>query len=102
MYGQFRGPGTGTSDSILARVSNGEYINTAASVRYYGSQLFDDLNRMRIPKFAGGGPVSGEFMGAGQPASQVNVNVVQNYPQTVDPLKDLREQSENLVAGLWG
>lgn len=101
-YGQFRGPGSGTSDSILARVSNGEYINTAASVRYYGSQLFDDLNRMRVPKFSGGGPVNYGGDSGGQMGNQVNVNVVQNYPQTVDPLKDLREQSENLVAGIWG
>jgi TP901 family phage tail tape measure protein len=98
MYGQFRGPGSGTSDSILARVSDGEYINTAAAVRYYGTELFDDLNRMRVPRFAQGGPVSGSSGGAG---NQVNVSVVQNYPQTVDTLDKLREDSEMLVAGLW-
>ena len=55
--GQFRGPGTGTSDSMMARVSNGEYINTANAVRYWGSDVFDSLNRRQMPQFAAGGPV---------------------------------------------
>jgi hypothetical protein len=58
-----RGPGTGTSDSILARVSNKEYINRAAAVRKYGVGLFQALNSLRLPKdfikgFAQGGQVS--------------------------------------------
>lgn len=58
--GLIRGPGTGTSDSILARVSQGEHIARAKAVDYYGSGLFDDLNSMRIPResipgFAPGG-----------------------------------------------
>jgi TP901 family phage tail tape measure protein len=57
--GRFKGPGSGTSDSILARVSNGEYINTAATVRHYGADFFDALNRRQVPKFAEGGNVGG-------------------------------------------
>ncbi len=48
--GRVRGPGTATSDSILARLSNGEFVNRTASVRYYGTQLFDALNNLRIPR----------------------------------------------------
>ncbi|MES2845642.1 MAG: hypothetical protein V4747_11485 [Pseudomonadota bacterium] len=48
--GRVRGPGTGTSDSIVARLSNGEFVNRTASVRYYGAELFDALNKMRIPR----------------------------------------------------
>lgn len=98
-YGQFQGPGTGTSDSILARVSNGEYINTARAVRYYGSQLFDDLNRMRIPRFATGGMIGGAA--AGGAGTVVNATVNQYYPTTQDPIRKLKEDAEAVIAGIW-
>ena len=41
--GPVRGPGTGTSDSILARLSDGEYVNTAKTVGSLGTSLFDKL-----------------------------------------------------------
>lgn len=48
--GRISGPGTGTSDSIPAMLSNGEYVLRAASVRKldarYGSGWIDYLNRM--------------------------------------------------------
>ncbi|MEN6385004.1 MAG: hypothetical protein ABFD79_07370, partial [Phycisphaerales bacterium] len=56
--GQAEGEGTGTSDSILARVSNGEYINKAETVKKYGVGFFEALNNNKIPKFADGGAVS--------------------------------------------
>ncbi|MEU3665743.1 phage tail tape measure protein [Streptomyces virginiae] len=46
--GAVRGPGSGTSDSILARVSNGEYVIKAASVRRYGVAMMDQLNAGRL------------------------------------------------------
>lgn len=49
--GQVQGPGTGTSDSILARVSAGEYIVPAAIAKP-NLALLDSL-----PRFAVGGPV---------------------------------------------
>jgi hypothetical protein len=55
--GLLRGPGTGTSDSMLARVSNGEYVVNAASARQF-LPLLQSINRMRLPRFATGGPVS--------------------------------------------
>lgn len=57
--GMLRGPGTGTSDSILARVSNGEYVVRAAAVNHYGANLLNRINSMSIPRFAGGGQVGG-------------------------------------------
>jgi hypothetical protein len=43
--GYVRGPGTGTSDSIPARLSNGEYVLRAAVVGQEGMRpLLDDLN----------------------------------------------------------
>lgn len=55
--GSIRGPGTGTSDSILARLSDGEYVVRAAAVRKYGLQTLHDMNNMRMPGFASGGLV---------------------------------------------
>ena len=42
--GYITGPGTGTSDSIPARLSNGEYVIRASSVSRAGVALLDDLN----------------------------------------------------------
>lgn len=52
--GYITGPGTGTSDSIPAYLSNGEYVMRAAAVSRYGTHMFDSLNAMH---FAAGGPV---------------------------------------------
>ncbi len=73
--GMVRGPGSGTSDSILAWLSNQEYVVNARAVSHYGPALFAALNAMRLPKdfigrFAMGGlarSVSGNrFAGGGQ------------------------------------
>ena len=55
--GQISGPGTGTSDSIVARVSNGEWIVRKAAVDFYGSRHLAALNAMALPRFAVGGSV---------------------------------------------
>lgn len=55
--GHVRGPGSGTSDSILARLSNGEYVLRAAAVRKYGVAMLDKLNGLSMPGFASGGLV---------------------------------------------
>lgn len=48
-YGLYQGPGSGTSDSIPAMVSNGEYINTAATVARLGVGFFQKLNQGGSP-----------------------------------------------------
>lgn len=55
--GYISGPGTGTSDSILARLSNGEYVMKAAAVDAYGTDLLDRMNNLQMPKFSSGGAV---------------------------------------------
>ena len=55
--GHITGPGSGTSDSILARLSNGEFVVRAAAVRAYGADMFERLNNMQFSGFAMGGPV---------------------------------------------
>lgn len=46
--GWIRGPGSGTSDSILARLSNGEYVIRAAAVSHYGPALLNQLESPRV------------------------------------------------------
>lgn len=71
--GYVSGPGTGTSDSIPAYLSNGEYVLRAPAVRHaeqhWGSGFLDDINQLKTPsrrqKFASGGLVGGGGGGSG-------------------------------------
>lgn len=54
--GLIAGEGTGTSDSILARLSNGEYvINAAQTARYL--PMLQAINNGTLPRFQSGGAV---------------------------------------------
>ena len=56
--GLLQGPGTGTSDDILARVSNGEFVLRAAAVKKIGLARLNHLNLYgSLPQFAEGGLV---------------------------------------------
>ncbi|MBA5956235.1 tape measure protein [Pseudomonas lactis] len=55
--GLINGPGTGTSDSIFARLSNGEYVMSADAVRMFGTGVLDQMNAGLIPAFATGGGI---------------------------------------------
>lgn len=57
--GRISGPGTGTSDSIPAMLSNGEFVIKASSVSKYGQGFLEMLNSGNLPKFATGGLVGG-------------------------------------------
>ncbi|MDQ7982171.1 phage tail length tape measure family protein [Paraburkholderia sp. SARCC-3016] len=65
--GSIVGPGTGTSDSIPAMLSNGEYVINAASTKKYRS-LLESINSGRTSHFASGGAV-GAVSGASTPAN---------------------------------
>jgi len=56
--GLIRGPGSGTSDSIISRVSNGEFVVRAAAVNKYGVDFMEAVNRGALPGFASGGKVT--------------------------------------------
>lgn len=66
--GYVTGPGSSTSDSIPARLSNGEYVLRASAVKALGVGFLNKLNQVRkgpqvrsggfIPAFANGGQVS--------------------------------------------
>jgi hypothetical protein len=44
------GPGSTTSDSIIARLSNFEYVIRAAAVKFYGVDFMHAVNALRLPK----------------------------------------------------
>lgn len=77
--GYVAGPGTATSDSIPARLSNGEYVMPADTVRHFGRDFMDGIRAMRpqreapVARFAEGGYVQG---GQGTGAGVRVVNVV--------------------------
>lgn len=69
--GYIQGPGSGTSDSILAKLSNGEFVVRAAAVNYYGPGYFSALNKMTLPRYADGGLVG--VQGAGGAVTIVRI-----------------------------
>lgn len=100
-----RGPGSGTSDSILARVSNGEYINTDQAVDYWGVGVFEALNRFQVPRFAMGGFAAGGLAPAGvggRPVTLVLGNsrfALSGAADVVGQLEKAARQSQMLSAG---
>jgi hypothetical protein len=46
--GYVSGPGSSTSDSIPAKLSNGEYVIQANAVQHYGTDFMNALNRMQV------------------------------------------------------
>lgn len=76
--GPIDGPGSTTSDSILARLSRGEFVIKAAAVQNYGMGLFHALNNMQLPGFASGGLVASPVRaggGAAQGSSTLNLSI---------------------------
>jgi TP901 family phage tail tape measure protein len=53
--GYISGPGTPTSDSIPAMLSDGEYVIKASSVNKFGQNFLDAINAGRLPGFKLGG-----------------------------------------------
>jgi TP901 family phage tail tape measure protein len=78
------GPGTGTSDSIPALISNGEYVIKAAAVQRYGVGMFDRLNAMR---YASGGLAGFTYTPTGQPILGGPGDAKQRYDQEIEDLK---------------
>lgn len=96
--GLVRGPGTGRSDSIPARLSNGEYVVNAAATRR-NLPLLEAINSKGATKFADGGLASPSVVmpNLSQPAANtpaapaVNVslsfNVQNGTPEAVEKLR---------------
>ena len=92
--GLISGPGNGTSDSIVARLSNGEYVMTAAATRMFGTGLLDQMNAGRIPAFASGGPVL-SIPSISSRASSSPVRQESTEAATIAELRALRDEIRN-------
>jgi hypothetical protein len=55
--GFVRGPGSGTSDSIMARLSNGEFVLNAGSVSRLGVGFLQGLNNFALGGLVGAPPI---------------------------------------------
>ncbi|MFL4947476.1 phage tail tape measure protein [Streptomyces sp. MMS24-I31] len=82
--GPVAGPGTGTSDSIPALISNGEYVIKAAAVQRYGVAMFDRLNAMR---YASGGLAGFTYTPSTQPVLGGPSDAKTRYDNAVQALK---------------
>jgi hypothetical protein len=71
------GPGSGTSDSIPARLSNGEYVINSKTVGKFGKGFFDGLNFGNVLKFQEGG-----FVGTPQISTSLNLGTPQTANET--------------------
>jgi hypothetical protein len=80
------GPGSGTSDSIPAMLSNGEYVIRAQSVQAIGVPMLDKINKLAgggmvsydIPKMSSGGRVrfnEGGLASSGSTLYNINVEL---------------------------
>ncbi len=63
--GLVSGTGTGTSDSIPARLSSGEFVVRAAAVGKYGVDFFNSLNQMQSAPTPSFGSISQQSSGGG-------------------------------------
>lgn len=101
--GLVRGPGTSTSDSISARLSDGEFVMNAKAVKRWGVSTLEAMNSNEQgppQKFARGGFVSrigkrsadaiGSFRGDGEGFGDTRINATFNFPNATNA-REIRE-----------
>lgn len=95
--GHVTGPGTGTSDSIPARLSNNEFVTRAAVVTQPGALGFlDDFNRRGMVALNDYGVARHSTGGlAGVPAPSYPAPVLPNGGQPADPSTNLSSTLKN-------
>lgn len=93
--GLITGPGTGTSDSILRRLSNGEYVMTADAVAKLGVPYLDALNYGNGASAAPAAPIS-RVGGTTPQASAPVINL--NYYGTQQPTVEQQQNMMNALA----
>lgn len=104
--GYISGPGTGTSDSIMARLSNGEFVMTADAVKRIGASNLDAMNNgasvHSMTRFASGGLVGSVVAPAATAAGGSNVSLTVQTSDgagglTAEDARWLQGQLKNLV-----
>ncbi len=92
--GLITGPGTGTSDSIPARLSNGEFVIPAKKVAEFGSGFFEGIrngavNALDLGVGAGGGRTAIPSVNLAAAAPKVNVQSAQPKVIVVNSQEEL-------------
>jgi hypothetical protein len=117
--GHIRGPGTATSDSIPAWLSDNEFVIQAAAVDYYGPDRLHAINTMRLPReqvrgyadggyveqpqrFAAGGLVDQLASQRQQMAAAPSVNVTTPATPVNVSLKGSSREEMTMFAGIVG
>lgn len=109
--GYVSGPGTGTSDSIMARLSNGEFVVNAAATKRNRALLEAINSNERVSVAGGGGSVvstqsSGSTQAPVVTQPNVTVNLIEDRSRagTVDQRTgdDGQLQIDAFVADIWG
>ncbi|WP_110955214.1 tape measure protein [Anaerosinus massiliensis] len=97
--GSVVGPGTGTSDSIFAKLSNGEFVVKADAVKKVGTRFLERVNNgdihnlhFSLPKFAKGGYV-------GRAGSQGMSNAMESFTANLSTGMSPRLNVNNYVDG---
>ncbi|UEP33718.1 hypothetical protein LL998_10880 [Burkholderia ambifaria] len=97
--GHVSGAGTGTSDSIPAMLSNGEYVvNAASTAKYRG--LLESINSGQMSHFATGGYVggdSGDSSSSGDGGGNVNIHVQGGGGWSAEDLKAMQAHMQAFV-----
>lgn len=97
--GYISGPGSGTSDSVPAWLSNGEFVLSAAAVSRLGVPFLNALNRGQAPHFAEGGYVGGGSGGSSAPAV---VNIYNETGQKVSAKKtETKFDGKSYITSIW-
>ncbi|MFI7293952.1 hypothetical protein [Streptomyces sp. NPDC050121] len=99
--GRIRGPGSGTSDSILARVSNGEYVIPADRVRQYGQNMFDAIRAGKLSSARATPAPTASALGVGntRTAPVVNMTYAPQINLTNTGVLGSKRELENWLSG---
>jgi len=101
--GKVRGPGTSTSDSVPAMLSNGEFVIRAAAVRRYGAGMFAALNALSLPAqrlTTGAAPSTTALeVGNTRAAPVVNVTYAPQINLTNSGVLGSKRELENWLSG---
>ena len=104
--GMISGPGTGTSDSIPAYLSNGEFVVNAKSASAFGYGNLERINKMAagglatkfdVPAYSMGGRIKYGDGGAAFGNSNVTINATLNFAEAPKNGRELWKEFKNMA-----
>ena len=104
--GYISGPGTGTSDSIPAMLSNGEFVINAKSASSFGYGNLEQINKMaagglatkfNIPSYSTGGRIKYADGGDVSRNSNVTINATLNFAEAPKNGRDLWKEFKEIA-----